>query len=128
MKLLLDSHVVLWALTGSERLSPKLTELLLDPANDLFVSAASAWELAIKQSTGRLRLPGPAEMWLISACEGAGYNWLDVTPEDAVRVRTLPHLHGDPFDRLLIATASRGFTLVTEDRKIRAYGIPVLPG
>lgn len=126
MTLLLDSHVVIWYLTLPERLRASAFEAINDPANEVFVSAATAWELSIKQGLGKLSLPAPAESWLIPACEQSGFRWLDITPQDAVRVRALPPHHHDPFDRLLIATAQRGYTLVTADQALAAYGVPIL--
>lgn len=126
MRLLLDTHIVLWALIDPSRIRPTVQAALEDPANEIAVSAVSAWEMAIKQGLGKLTLPGPVEAWLIPACEQAGFQWLDVTPEDAVRVRALPLHHGDPFDRLLVAVAMRGYTLVTADGDIPRYGVPVL--
>lgn len=126
MRLLLDTHVCLWALAAPERLSPTVTAAITDPGNDVRVSAATAWEIAIKQSLGKLELPGPAEEWLTEALEQAGIAWIPVTPADALRVRSLPWHHRDPFDRLLIAQASSEFTLVTHDERFEPYGVTVL--
>lgn len=126
MRLLLDSRVVLWALGESSRIVPAVTAALLDPGNEVLVSAASAWEIAIKQSLGKLSLPGSAETFLMDAIDRSGFCWLNITPEDALRVRKLPWHHRDPFDRLLVAQAQGGLTLVTHDAQLRAYGVPLL--
>lgn len=126
MRLLLDTHVVLWALLEPARLSEEVARAFVDPRNDVFVSAATAWEVAIKESLGKLALPGPARTWLPAACARAGIEWLPVTPDDALRVSDLPWHHRDPFDRLLVAQALCGYTLVTHDRRLEPYRAPVL--
>jgi PIN domain nuclease of toxin-antitoxin system len=126
VRLLLDTHVLLWSLLEPTRLSPQVLRDIVDPDNDVFVSAATAWEIAIKQSLGKLDLPGSADTWLPAACRAAQIEWLDVTPEDALRVGRLPWHHHDPFDRLLVAQTARGFVLVTHDRRFRSYGVALL--
>jgi len=126
MKLLLDTHVLLWVLSAPFRLSRGAAEAIVRADNRVAVSAASAWDIAIKQSIGKLTLPGPAERWLPGVMAERGLEWLDVTPDDALGVRTLPWHHRDPFDRLLVAQAMRGgWTLVTRDETLAAYGVPV---
>ena len=126
MKLLLDSHIVLWALGEPARLTVAQREALLDTTNEVFVSAVTAWELAIKQSLGKLTLPGPAETWLLSAVTSAGFAWCPVTPEDAVKVRALPWHHRDPFDRLLVAQAGSELVLVSQDDLLEPYDVSLL--
>lgn len=126
MTLLLDTHVVLWALLDPARLSATTRALLVDPSNEVLVSAVTAWEVAIKQSLGKLRLPGQAESWLEPACAAFGATWLDVTVADALRVRALPWHHRDPFDRLLVAQVHGGRRLVTADAAMAPYGVPLV--
>lgn len=126
MRLLLDTHVLLWALIEPERLAPAIADRLRDPGNELLVSAVTAWEVAIKQSLGKLVLPGPADVWLPEACQRSAIDWLPVEPADALAVGRLPWHHRDPFDRLLIAQVRGGITLVTHDRAVEPYGVPVL--
>ena len=126
MRLLLDTHVLLWILGDRSRIGPRVEEEYIDPRNEVVVSAASAWEVAIKQSLGKLELPAPAETWLPDKVEGAGMDFIPVTAEDALRVRSLPWHHRDPFDRLLVAQAMGGYTLVTHDRRLEPYGVPIL--
>lgn len=126
MKLLLDSHIVLWSLGEPARLTASQREALLDTTNEVFVSAVTAWELAIKQSLGKLVLPGPAETWLLSAVTSAGFAWCPVTAEDAVRVRALPWHHRDPFDRLLVAQAGSEHVLVSQDDLLEPYQVTLL--
>jgi PIN domain nuclease of toxin-antitoxin system len=126
VRLLLDTHVLLWSLLAPERISGEVSGLIVDPANDVYVSAVSAWEIAIKQSIGKLDLPGPALGWLPDACVQAQLDWIEVSALDALRVGALPWHHRDPFDRLLIAQTARGLVLVTHDRALRSYGVPIL--
>lgn len=126
MTLVLDTHVVLWALLEPDRLTEGAGVALRNPANQVFVSAVTAWEVTIKQSLGKLVLPGPADVWLPVALERTGFDWLPVTPTEALAVGRLPWHHRDPFDRLLVAQIHSGRTLVTHDRAMEAYGVPVL--
>ncbi len=126
MRLLLDTHVLLWSLLAPDRLSPATADALRDPANVLLASAVSAWEIAIKQSLGKLTLPGPADLWLPEACLSTGIDWLPVSPADALAVTRLPWHHRDPFDRLLVAQVRGGLTLVTHDRAMAPYGVAVM--
>jgi len=126
VRLLLDTHVLLWALGDVSRLSPRAAEAIADPDNEVYASAVNALEIAIKQSLDKLELPGPAEQWLPDALEQTGIDWLPISPEDALAVRALPWHHRDPFDRLLVAQARAGYVLVTHDRRLEAYQVPVL--
>jgi PIN domain nuclease of toxin-antitoxin system len=129
VKLLLDTHALLWALAEPERLSPAERDQIRNPENDVAVSAVTALEIAIKQSLGKLDLPAPAEGWLPAQVAAAGFDWLPFDASDALAVRALPWHHRDPFDRLLVAQAARrGRTLVTHDEHLRAYGVPILAG
>ena len=126
MRLLLDTHVLLWILGDRSRITRRVRDEYVDPRNEVVVSAASAWEIAIKQSLGKLDTPGPVESWLPTAVEGEGMVFIPVTAEDALRVRSLPWHHRDPFDRLLVAQAMGGYTLVTHDERLRRYGVSVI--
>ncbi len=126
MNLLLDTHTLLWALADPDRLSARALEALLAPENTVLVSAASAWELAIKQGLGKIDLPGPAETWLPEAVSRSGFESIPVSFEDALAVRALPQHHRDPFDRILVAQARVGRVLVTRDGRLDAYGVPTL--
>jgi PIN domain nuclease of toxin-antitoxin system len=115
VRLLLDTHIALWALTDDARLSARARALIKDPANQVAVSAASVWEIAIKHALGRGDMPvsgGAALNWF----RQAGYDLLPVTPDHAAAVEALPDHHRDPFDRLLIAQAtSEPVRLITRD-------------
>lgn len=120
---LLDTHALLWALTGDRGLSPDARAAIEDPTNTVLVSAATAWELAIKRSSGKLRLPGS----LLEDVEATGFGWLPITAADAIAAARLPPHHRDPFDRMLVAQAGRlEAVLVSRDRALSAYGVEVL--
>ncbi|HEX5057755.1 MAG TPA: type II toxin-antitoxin system VapC family toxin [Kofleriaceae bacterium] len=127
MKLLLDTHVVLWSATDPERLSEGARTAIEDGANEVLVSIVSAWEIALKQSIGKLDLPSHAEQWLPEVLKKSGFEVAELGLTAALRVRSLPWHHRDPFDRLLIAHALEdGFTLVTHDSAFSSYGISLL--
>lgn len=120
--LLLDTHVVLWWRAASSQVTPAVVEAIGD-ADAVFVSAASAWEVAIKMALGRLRLPDR----FTTGVEESGFEQLVVTFDHAERAGALPPHHGDPFDRMLIAQAlEERLTLVTHDRRFEPYGVEVL--
>lgn len=122
MSLLLDTHVFLWWRENNPRLHGD-ARWAISEASAVYVSAASAWEVAIKVGTGKLRIPGPVE----AAVEQSGFEKLPVEFRHAAAVIALPLHHGDPFDRMLIAQAiTEGLTVVTHDRLFAPYGIPVL--
>jgi len=118
--LLLDTHVLLWALTRDPRLTVT-AQTLLTRASEVVVSAASLWEMSIKASLGKLTLPSRFGLETLVA---QGYRLLAVTPEHALQVRALPPLHADPFDRMLVAQAQLDrLTLVSHDAALRQYDV-----
>lgn len=118
MRLLLDTHVLLWALAAPGKLPPRFRREL--DAAQVFVSAASIWEVAIKAGLGKLDAD-PQEV--LDAVQPSGFELLDVTGAHAARVATLPPLHRDPFDRLLVAQALvEPLVLVTRDEALTGYG------
>ena len=121
MRLLLDTRIALWAVADDRRLSAKARTLIVDPANEIVVSAASLWEIAIKHALAR----GSPNDMPISASEAlgyfreAGYELLDVSPAHVIAIETLPTLHADPFDRILVAQALNvPLRLLTHDPKV----------
>lgn len=127
MKLLLDTHVFLWCTASPARLDPVARAAILDGGNQVFVSVASAWEIAIKQSIGKLDLPRPAEHWVPEMIRRSHFEVADLGLAAALRVRALAWHHRDPFDRVLVAQAlDGGYTIVTRDPAFAAYGVSVL--
>ena len=121
MRLLLDTQIALWAIADSPRLKAAAKKLIQAPQNDVFVSAASVWEIAIKHSLGRGDMPISGETAL-GYFRAAGYRLLSVAPEHAAAVETLPPHHADPFDRLLIAQAlTEPLRLLTHDATVASY-------
>jgi len=122
VRLLLDTHVFLWWRGMPEKLLEE-ARLAIAGAEIVFVSAASAWEAAIKSSLGRLEIPGPMEEGVIDS----GFEKLPITFAHVERTARLPLHHRDPFDRLLVAQAqAEGLQLVTSDRAIEPYEVPIL--
>ncbi|MDQ2944021.1 MAG: type II toxin-antitoxin system VapC family toxin [Candidatus Dormibacteraeota bacterium] len=127
MNLLLDTQALLWWRAGSRRLGRRARQAIEGDAVTVSVSAASVWEIAIKSSLGRLRLRDPLETWVPDALEQHGFAMLSVTVAHAAAVGGLPHHHGDPFDRLLIAQARLDrLTIVTSDTVFDDYDVDVL--
>ncbi len=127
MRLLLDTVAFLWLAEDDARLSAVAREAIVDPANDVFLSAASAWEIAIKHGLGRLRLHMPPDEYVPEQRLLHRIETLGIDEDATLQVGKLPDLHRDPFDRLLIAQAIvRGLTIVTPDRLIRGYTVPIL--
>ena len=125
MKLLLDTHILLWAANEPERLSAQAIALLEDPDNELLFSAASLWEVSIKNSLGRDDFKVDARLLRRGLLDN-GYIELPITSAHAVYVESLPAIHKDPFDRILIAQATaEGITLVTADAKVAKYPGPI---
>jgi PIN domain nuclease of toxin-antitoxin system len=124
---LLDTHVWLWWLEGSSAIGPQTRIALGRADTPVWVSVASAWEIAIKVALGRLDLGEPPEVCLPREVKRSGFRPLAVGLEHASAVGRLPPYHRDPFDRLLIIQAqTEGLTVVTTDRKIARYDVPTL--
>jgi PIN domain nuclease of toxin-antitoxin system len=125
MRLLLDTHVALWALTDDTRLTATARELILDPGNEVWFSAATIWEISIKHSLARKDMP-------VSGLEAskflaeAGYAELPVTAAHAAATEQLPRHHADPFDRILVAQSIvEPMRLLTHDRQLLCYGTSI---
>jgi PIN domain nuclease of toxin-antitoxin system len=127
VRLLLDTHAFLWWVTDDDRLSERAGELIADGANDVYFSAASAWEIAIKAGLGRIRLSEDAWSLTPQQLERNAFQALPIHVTHAVAVITLPDLHRDPFDRMLVAQAmSEGLTIVSSDPELARYPVPVM--
>lgn len=123
---LLDTHVLLWAATGSPNLSERAQRTLSDPGNELWFSVVTVWEIVIKTGLGRsdLRVEPNA---IRDRAIRAGYRELPIRGSHALAVAALPPIHADPFDRMLLAQArTEGMPLLTADRKILRYGAGVV--
>ena len=122
MRLLLDTHTFLWWRANDRRLPRRAREAIAN-ADVVFVSAATAWEAAIKAALGRLRYPDTIE----KGVEASGFEKLPISLEHAERAARLPQHHHDPFDRMLVAQArAEALTLVTDDTRIAQYEVAVL--
>jgi PIN domain nuclease of toxin-antitoxin system len=125
MKLLLDTHLLLWAAGQPEKLSIEIRELLEEPQNDVVFSVASLWEIAIKRGLGREDFQVDARLLRRGLLEN-GYQELQIKGEHAVAIGGLPPIHKDPFDRILVAQAMvEGVMLLTADPVVARYPCPV---
>jgi len=126
MKLLLDTHTFLWWITDDPQISAKAHELMGDSQNDLYWSAASTWEVAIKYALGRLPLPDAPAMYLPAELGKNRIESLPIIDTHAFQAGLLPRHHRDPFDRMLVAQAQvEAFGIVSNDTKIRLYNVNV---
>lgn len=127
MRLLVDTHALLWLITGDARLSPTARALFLDPVNELFLSAASYWKICIKVSIGKLTLMSDWPEVIDRELVANGIEWLSVAKEHCQAVVTLPFHHRDPFDRILVAQAiCESLSLLSDDPLLREYDAPVV--
>ena len=123
MRLLLDTHIFLWWLTDDPALPAQSRSAITDAGTEVFVSAATAWEIAIKQTLGRIEFPLDQMRAIV---DDAGFVPLGIQIEHAIRAGRLPPHHNDPFDRMLIAQAQHeGLTIVTVDGLMRRYEVAV---
>lgn len=124
MRLLLDTHALLWALAADASLSGEAAAAITDGRSEVYASAASAWEIEIKRTLGKLEAPPD----LVDAVEDTGFEPLAIDMDHAIEAGRLPLHHSDPFDRLLVAQARlEGLTLVTSDSQIERYEVQTLP-
>jgi PIN domain nuclease of toxin-antitoxin system len=125
---LLDTHVWLWMQAEPEKLNGPARALVEDEANELLLSSASVWEIAVKVSVGKLRLPEPVPKYIPSRMQSSGVSALTVSHAHAAGVAELPHHHRDPFDRLLVAQAlGEGVPILSSDVQFDAYDVERVP-
>lgn len=123
MNFLLDTHVLLWWLDDNSDLSEKARSVITDGEHLVFVSAATIWEIRIKEALGKLKIPRNFQKVL----RDQPFEMLDITTDHAHAVGALPDHHRDPFDRMLVAQAkTEGLSLVTRDRHLKNYNIPIV--
>lgn len=121
MKFLVDTCTFLWIVGGAE-LPARVVQAFRDPEHEIYLSAVSAWEIAIKEARGRLPLPEPAHQFVVSEREAHGIAPLPIDEESALHLSRLPVLHRDPFDRMLVSQAIvHGLTILTPDPLITQY-------
>ena len=125
MKFLLDTHVLLWAAAQPDQLSGNAKKLLNDPQNELFFSAASIWEISIKNGLGKPDFRADPRLLRRGLLDN-GYSEISITSEHAVTMELLPPIHKDPFDRILVSQALvEGITLLTNDPVVAKYPAPI---
>jgi|SRR5437588_8291815 len=128
MRLLLDTHVFLWYISADPLLPIAFRDAIRDPANEVYLSVASVWEAVIKYALGKLPLPEAPAGYLPRQREVHHITTLPIEEAAFVRLASLPPLHRDPFDRILVAQApQQGLALVTMDDAVRAYSVSLLP-
>ncbi len=127
MKVLLDTHTFLWWVTEDSKLSSKASEIIRDGNNELYLSAASGWEIAIKAQLNRIQLPGSPENFISEQLRINGIQSLPILMSHALHVYNLPDHHRDPFDRILVAQSQlEGLPILTADPSISLYKIEVI--
>jgi PIN domain nuclease of toxin-antitoxin system len=123
VRILLDTHVFLWWNSNPEMISPALRAAIREPANGIFVSAASVWEIAIKRAIGKLAFA----QRIVGAIAGHRFELLPITGDQAEHAGELPRHHADPFDRMILAQAVlEGMVLGTQDARMRPYAVAIL--
>ena len=127
MKLLLDTCTFLWWSTGSETIPANVRHIVADPANDVWLSAVSTWEIAVKHALGRLPLPDPPELFIPRERRRHRLRSLGLDEKSTLHLSRLPRLHGDPFDRMLICQGiEHRLSLVTPDSLIAQYAVDTI--
>jgi PIN domain nuclease of toxin-antitoxin system len=124
MRLLLDTHTFLWAITDDPALSGLVRNEILNDSNEVYVSSASLWEIAIKFGLGRISLPDDPDRYLPPKRVASGFELLTIGEAESCQIHRLPPIHRDPFDRMLVSQAScQGMVIATDDPMIRRYPV-----
>ena len=127
MKYLLDTHAFLWFVADDNKISSKAKSVIEDSKNEIFFSAASAWELAIKTKLNRLKITGDLESFIIEQLSTNRFVPLSITLSHSLFTEKLPQIHKDPFDRMIIAQSIvEDLPLISADRKIRKYKTAII--
>jgi len=127
MRALLDTHTFLWWIMDSPKLSSRVRKIISDGKNELFLSAASGWEIAIKAQLGRIQIPDKPELFISEQMVANAIQGLPIQISHAVHVYNLPTHHRDPFDRMLVAQAQlEGLAILTNDPQISLYPVKVI--
>lgn len=127
MRALLDTHAFLWWISGDDRLSGRASQTIADGRNEIFVSAASIWEIAIKARLGRLIIPGDPGQFIGGQVVENAFRGLPIVAGHALRIWGLPDYHRDPFDRMLVAQAQvEGLALVSRDPDVARYEVEIV--
>jgi PIN domain nuclease of toxin-antitoxin system len=127
MRILLDTHIFLWFISGDTQLSTNVRDAIRDPDNEVYLSAVSVWEAIVKYQLGKLPLPASPETYLPKQRELHQIGSLALDESNVVQLAKLPPLHRDPFDRMLICQAlQNGLTIATVDSAVRAYSVSVI--
>ncbi len=127
MKVLLDTHTFLWWITDDPKLSLRVRGIISDGENEIFVSAATGWEIAIKSQIGRLKLPDEPQRFILEQMKINGMKSLPIEMRHALHVSTLPTYHQDPFDRILIAQAQmEDLPVLSADPEIGKYEVTII--
>jgi PIN domain nuclease of toxin-antitoxin system len=126
MKLLLDTHIFLWFISGDARLSDAMCDAIRDPANEVYLSAVSLWEIIVKYNLSKLPLPQPPENYIPLQRERHLITSLPLDESSVAQLASLPPVHRDPFDRMIVCQAlEHGMTIVTVDANVTSYPVPV---
>ncbi len=127
MKALLDTHTFLWWITDDSKLSSQVHKIIGDGRNELFLSAASGWEIAIKAQLGRIKIPDKPELFISEQMLTNAIQGLPIQMSHALYVYNLPDYHRDPFDRILVAQAHlEGLPILTNDSQISQYPVQII--
>jgi len=127
MKILLDTHIFLWFISGDSKLSTDVRDAIRDPDNEVYLSTVSVWEAIVKYQLGKLSLPESPETYLPKQRELHQIDSLALDESSVVQLAKLPSLHRDPFDRMLICQAlQKDLTIATVDSAVRAYSVSVM--
>jgi PIN domain nuclease of toxin-antitoxin system len=129
MRLLLDTHVFLWFISGDKQLKQAVKDIIRNPGNEAYLSVVSLWEAIVKNQIGKLPLPSPAETYLPEQRERHLISSLTLDEASISQLAKLPSIHRDPFDRMLICQAiEHNLTIVTADKVFHSYPVAVLDG